>query len=422
MKICVIGLGYVGLPLAIKFSKIFETIGFDISKERIEQLKKNVDKTNESSEEELKNSSVLFTSDSKEIKEADFIIIAVPTPVDSSKKPDLGFVESASKIVGENLRKNAIVVYESSVYPGTTEEFCIPLLEKYSNFKCGQDFKVGYSPERIVPGDKEHTIDKIVKLVSSTDKETTDKITKIYSKIIPAGICKVRNIKTAEAAKIVENIQRDVNIAFMNELSLLFHKLNIDTKEVLEAAGTKWNFLKFYPGLVGGHCVPIDPYYLIHKAEQINCNLKLISVSRDINESMPKYVSELVIETLNKNNKELKNSKVLLLGLTFKENVKDVRNSGAKKLIEELKKYKINVIAHDPLVDNSEKEFGIQNININEINDVNCVILINSNNEFKNITIDRLLKITKENPILFDMKSFFNKEESEKKGFIYKCL
>tara|TARA_Y100000310_G_C20673009_1_gene811325 strand:- start:1529 stop:2797 length:1269 start_codon:yes stop_codon:yes gene_type:complete len=422
MKICVIGLGYVGLPLAIKFSKIFETIGFDISKERIEQLRKNIDKTNESSEEELKNSSVLFTSDSKKIKEADFVVIAVPTPVDSSKKPDLCFLESASKIVGENLKKNAIVVYESSVYPGATEEICIPILEKCSNLKCGQDFKVGYSPERIVPGDKEHTIDKITKLVSAIDEETIDKTAEVYNKIIDAGVYKVRNIKTAEAAKIIENVQRDMNIALMNELSLLFNELDIDTKEVLEASGTKWNFLKFYPGLVGGHCIPIDPYYLIHKAEKINCNLKIITASRDVNESMPEHVSKLVAKALTKAKKELKNSKVLLLGLTFKENVKDMRNSGAEKLIKELKKHNIGVIAHDPLVDNSEKEFGIKNISINEIKDIDCIVLVNSHNEFKNLTIDKLLKITKENPVLFDMKYFFNREEARKKGFTYKRL
>ncbi len=422
MKLCIIGLGYVGLPLALEFSKVFRTVGFDINKERIEQLENNQDKTNESTEEELKNSSIFFTSDPKNIKEADFIIIAVPTPLTSSKKPDLSFVESASKIAGENLKKHTIIVYESTVYPGTTEEICIPILEKYSNLKCGQDFKIGYSPERINPGDKEHTIDKIIKIVSGMDQETTDKIAEVYNKIIKAGIHKAKNIKVAEAAKVIENIQRDLNIALMNELSLIFHKLNIDTKEVLEAAGTKWNFLKFYPGLVGGHCIPVDPYYLTYKAEQLGYNPKVILAGRSINDYMPKYIADLIIKALNQSDKILKNSKVLLLGLTFKENVKDTRNSRAKDIINELKEYNIDVIAYDPLVDDSEKEFNIKNINLNEINDIDCILLINSHNEFKNITIDRLLEITTENPVLIDIRSFFNKEEAEKKGFIYKSL
>ena len=422
MKLCIIGLGYVGLPLALEFSKVFRTVGFDINKERIEQLENNQDKTNESTEEELKNSSIFFTSDPKNIKEADFIIIAVPTPLTSSKKPDLSFVESASKIAGENLKKHTIIVYESTVYPGTTEEICIPILEKYSNLKCGQDFKIGYSPERINPGDKEHTIDKIIKIVSGMDQETTDKIAEVYNKIIKAGIHKAKNIKVAEAAKVIENIQRDLNIALMNELSLIFHKLNIDTKEVLEAAGTKWNFLKFYPGLVGGHCIPVDPYYLTYKAEQLGYNPKVILAGRSINDYMPKYIADLIIKALNQSDKILKNSKVLLLGLTFKENVKDTRNSRAKDIINELKEYNIDVIAYDPLVDDSEKEFNIKNINLNEINDIDCILLINSHNEFKNITIDRLLEITTENPVLIDIRSFFNKEEAEKKGFIHKSL
>jgi len=422
MKICIIGLGYVGLPLAIEFSKVFDTIGFDINKERVEQLKNNEDKTNEVSEEKLKDSNIFFTSNSKNIKKANFVIITVPTPLNSSKKPDLGFIESASKIVGENLKKNAIVVYESTVYPGVTEEICKPILEEYSNLKCGQDFKIGYSPERINPGDKEHTIDKVVKIVSGMDEKTTDKIAEVYSKIAKAGIYKTKNIKIAEAAKVIENIQRDLNIALMNELCLIFNKLDIDTKEVLKAAETKWNFLKFYPGLVGGHCIPVDPYYLTHKAEQLGHHPKVILAGRDINDYMPKYIVELIIKALNQSNKTLQNSKVFLLGLAFKENVRDIRNSRAKDIISELKEYNIKVVAYDPLVDNLEKEFDIENIDINKIKNVDCVVLINSHDEFKDITIDRLLKITTENPILVDIKSFFNKEEAEKKGFIYKSL
>ena len=419
MNICIVGLGYVGLPLAISFSKEnFNVIGFDVNEKRINELKSNLDSNRDV--KDFQNMNINFTSNQEEIKKADFIIIAVPTPITNSKKPDLKYLESASKIVGQNLSKDAIIVYESTVYPGVTEEICKPILEKYSNLKCGKDFKIGYSPERINPGDKTHTIEKIKKIVSGIDKESTEIIARTYEKIIKVGIYKAPNIKTAEAAKVIENIQRDLNIALMNELSLIFKKLNIDTKDVLEAARTKWNFHNYHPGLVGGHCIGIDPYYLTYKAEQIGYHPQVILAGRRINDYMPEHVAELVVRGLNQIGKVTKNSKILILGLTFKENVKDTRNSKILKTIEKLKEYGANTYGYDPLID--ESEFNIQSTDLDREKDFDCIILATPHDDFKEITLEKLKSISKDQPLLIDIRNFFDKKQAINQGFIYHSL
>jgi UDP-N-acetyl-D-glucosamine/UDP-N-acetyl-D-galactosamine dehydrogenase len=421
-KICIVGLGYVGLPLAIEFAKQFDTIGFDINEKRIQELKNNLDRTNEISEETLKDSNLKLTTNELEISNYDFIIVAVPTPIDEAKKPNLDYLKNASKLIGRNLSKGSTIVYESTVYPGVTEEICTPLLEQESGLKVKQDFKVGYSPERINPGDKEHTIDKIIKIVSGIDEESLNTISKVYSQIITAGVFKAKDIKTAEAAKVIENIQRDLNIALVNELSLIFDKLNINTKEVLEAAGTKWNFHKYTPGLVGGHCIGIDPYYLAYKAEQLNFRPKLILAGRNTNEYMPKHLANLVISSLNDAGKVLKGSKVLLLGLAFKENINDTRNSKALDLITHLKEFHIDVIAHDPLVNaDQNKIFEIENKKFEEIEKIDATILVTPHDKFKEITLEKL-KQKMDHPILIDIKSFYDKEKAKELNFIYKSL
>ena len=421
-KICVVGLGYVGLPLAVEFAKYYTVAGFDVNKEKIEELKKGMDRTNEVSKKSLLKADLILTADPQDIKESDFIIVAVPTPIDDSKKPDLKYVKGASKFVGQNLRKDAIVVYESTVYPGVTEEICLPILEKESGLKCGTDFKIGYSPERINPGDKEHTVDKIIKIVSGMDEESSEIIAKVYSKAIKAGVFKAKNIKTAEAAKVIENIQRDLNIALVNELSLIFNRMDIDTRDVLEAAGTKWNFHKYTPGLVGGHCIGVDPYYLTFKAAELGYDPKVILAGRSVNEYMAKHVVETIVIELKKAGKKAKDSKVLIMGLTFKENVPDTRNSKVTDIIKYLKENKIEVIAYDPLVDDIEKSFEIPSTNFESMNKVDCVIVFSPHKVFESITLDNLKQKINSNPILFDIKGFYNKEEATKKGFVYKRL
>ncbi len=416
-RICVVGLGYVGLPLAIEFSKHFEVIGFDVDEKRIDELKNKVDRTNEISKEEIEQCKVVFTDDSSKIKECDFVIIAVPTPIDNDKKPDLSFVKNASKLVGENLSKSSIVVYEPTVYPGVTEEICVPILEESSGLKYKEDFKVGYSPERINPGDKEHTVDKIVKVISGCDEESLGKIEEVYSKIVKAGVFKAKDIKTAEAAKVIENIQRDLNIALVNELCLIFEKIGINTKDVIEAAGTKWNFQKFYPGFVGGHCIGVDPYYLTYKAEEMGYVPKVILAGREINEYMALHVGKILIDKLKKG------SKVLVMGLTFKENVPDVRNSKALDLINHLKEHGIEVIGCEPLLsdDDVKDKFGVDNVKFDEVGKVDAVVVVNKHNDFKNISLEDL-KQKMDNPTLFDIKGMFDKEEAEKLGFDYISL
>lgn len=420
-KICVVGLGYVGLPLAVEFAKHFDVSGFDVKKERIEELKKGTDKTREVSNDELKKAKINCTAEPSAIKKSNFIIVAVPTPITEDKKPDLGFVESASKVVGENLSKGSIVVFESTVYPGVTEDICVPIIEKFSKLKCGKDWKIGYSPERVNPGDKEHTIDRIVKIVSGMDRESLEKIAFVYSAIIKAGIHKAPNIKTAEAAKVIENIQRDLNIALMNELSLIFKRLDINTQEVLEAAGTKWNFHKYHPGLVGGHCIGVDPYYLTFRAQQLGYNPKVILSGREINDSMAFVVGDMVIDALKEAGKGVKGAKVLLMGLTFKENVPDIRNSKAADIIKHLRGKGVDVIGCEPLLEKGivKDNFNIENIAFDDVKEVDAIILVNAHDEFKKISINKI-KAKMKKPVLVDVKNlYFGKTDS---SWVYRNL
>lgn len=423
-KICVIGLGYVGLPLALRFNKFFDVIGFDISKKRISQLKEGKDYSGEILEKELADCKIFFTTNPKEIINADFVIICVPTPINRSKKPDLTYLKLTSVIVGKNLKKNAIVVYESTVYPGVTEEVCAPILEKYSKLEFKKEFKIGYSPERVNPGDKTHTIENIVKVVSGIDQETSEIIAKVYGKIVLAGIHVAPNIKTAEASKVIENIQRDLNIALMNELSKIFYKMNLHTSDILDAAATKWNFHKFYPGLVGGHCIGVDPYYLTYRAEELGYYPEIILAGRKINDEMHKFVVEKLIKSLNKSNKLLGKSKVLIAGLTFKENVRDLRNSRVKYLIEELKEYNIEVLGCDPLLEDEvvEKNFKIKNYPFEKISKVDAIILASPHNEFKDIGLYGFKEKLKKPFIFIDLKGLFDRKEAEKKGFLWESL
>jgi len=385
IKICVVGLGYVGLPLAVAFGKKAKINGFDINKKRIKELQKNIDHTKEMSQSELKKAKINFSDDPKIISESNFIIIAVPTPVDKKNNPDINILLNASKIVGQNMKKNSIIIYESTVYPGCTEDDCVPVLEKYSKLKFKKDFQVGYSPERINPGDKIHTVEKIVKVVSASDKKSLDIIANIYKKIIKAGIHKASNIQVAEAAKIIENTQRDVNIALMNEFKMIFDKAHINYEEVLKAAGTKWNFLKFTPGLVGGHCIGVDPYYLAQKAKKIGHNPKMILAGRNINDNMAKYEAKQMISYIHAN--KIKPKKILILGATFKANITDTRNSKVEDFIKELKKYKYSVAIYDPFIAD-RKIFGCQNIKKSDIKKFNFIIKAVNHNLFKNIKYD----------------------------------
>jgi UDPglucose 6-dehydrogenase/UDP-N-acetyl-D-galactosamine dehydrogenase len=407
--VCIVGLGYVGLPLAEEFCKYFKVIGFDINEKKVQKLSAI-----------YKNFEV--TSDPKQINRADFIIIAVPTPVTKSKQPDLSPVISASEIVSKYLKKGAIVVLESTVYPGVTEEIMTPILEKGSGFKFGRDFKVGYSPERVNPGDQNHTINKITKVVSGMDEESTNQLVELYGKI--TTVYKAETIKIAEAAKVIENIQRDLNIALMNELTMIFHKLNIDTKAVLDAASTKWNFVRFSPGLVGGHCIPVDPYYLVYKANELGYHAQVILAGRAINDYMPKYVAELTIKTLNEVGKVINGSKILIMGLTFKENVDDTREAPVRQLINELHEYKCEVLGYDPLLTEQEiTSFGIEATTLDKINKkIDCVIITVAHSEFKNITLKLLKKIMNEKPILIDIRGIYNKKLASEEGFFYKTL
>lgn len=351
LKICVVGLGYVGLPLAVEFAKNnVSVVGFDVDDSKISNLKQNIDPSGEINSDVLKSVNINYGSDASLISEANFVIVAVPTPINDHNQPDLKFVKSASEIVGKNISSGSIVVYESTVYPGVTEEICCPIIEKFSNLKCGVDFKVGYSPERINPGDKERTVDKIVKIVSGMDSDSLDKIACVYELAIKAGVFKAKDIKSAEAAKVIENVQRDVNIALMNELAVIFDKSGLDIDAVLEAAGSKWNFHKYHPGLVGGHCIGIDPFYLVFKSEEVGHYPEMILTGRRINDNMHKFYASKIIKKLISDGCKVKNAKVLIMGLTFKPNVSDYRNSRVKNLIEELQEYGVDVYGNDPML------------------------------------------------------------------------
>lgn len=429
-NISVIGLGYVGMPLAIAFANKVNVIGFDVNKEKIELYKQGIDVTNEVGNKALKETTALMTSDETKLKEAKFHIIAVPTPINDDKTPDLRPIIGASRVLGRNLTKGSIVVYESTVYPGVTEEVCIPILEKESNLKCGVDFKVGYSPERINPGDKLHRLENITKVVSGMDEESLENIASIYELIIDAGVHRAESIKVAEAAKVIENSQRDINIAFVNELSMIFNKMEIDTKAVLEASGTKWNFLKFYPGLVGGHCIGVDPYYLTHKAEQIGYHSQVILSGRRINDGMGKYVGESTVKNLIKANKQVKGAKVAILGMTFKEDCPDVRNSKVIDIINELKEYGINVFVADPIADENEvkREYGIELTKFENIKNMDAVIVAVGHKEYMELTLESIKKLYEEKPeslnsedklVLVDVKGIFDKKEAQLKNYLY---
>jgi len=409
--VCVVGIGYVGLPLAELFAQRLKVIGFDNNGDRIRELNQNND-----------NQNLTFTSSPKEISRADFIIICVPTPVSISKEPDLSYIQDAAKTVGRNMKKGAVVTIESTVYPSVTEEIVRPIIEKESGLKCGEGFKIAYSPERINPGDKEHTIDRTTKVVAGMDEETTELVAELYQKVTPY-IFKARDIKTAEAAKVIENIQRDLNIALMNELAIIFEKMGLSIKDVLDAAETKWNFHRYSPGLVGGHCIPVDPYYLVHKAKELGYHPQMILAGRAINDSMPKHVAEMTIKALNNVGKVIKGSRVLIMGLTYKENVADTRETPVKQIIKELKECGIEVFGYDPLLDSIEGEFGIKVLqNFEEAPKVDCVILAVTHKEFQEITLDELKDIMNDNPILVDVRGLFSKNKAIEKGIHYHTL
>jgi len=424
-KICILGVGYVGLPLALAFSKAgFKVIGFDVNEEKINGLTEGNDVTKDHDNNDIKEAisrGTEFTNDKTRIKECDIVIMCVPTPVKESKEPDMGFVRSATELAGSNLKAGSIVVLESTVYPGATEEIIIPILEK-KGMKCGVDFSIGYSPERINVGDKEHTIDKIVKIVSGFDEETAGVLEVLYKKIISAGTYKARNIKTAEAAKSIENVQRDINIALANELALIFEKIGVDVMDVIEAAGTKWNFIKFYPGLVGGHCIPEDPYFLVHKAKRVGYNPKMILAGRDINNFMSLHTVNLLDEGLRKAGKKLGGSKILLMGLTFKKNVRDVRNTPTKEIVAELTKSGAEIVAYDPLVlkDNARKTFGIDIVDdLNELKGIDAIALLTDHDIFRSTPLDNLKKLFNGRPVLVDVRRFFDWKKAKDAGYIY---
>jgi len=409
-QIAIIGLGYVGLPLAVHLSRHFKVVGFDLNLERIEELKSGKDRTLEVSEEELAEIEMQFTVLHTDISLCRLIIVAVPTPIDEYRIPDLGPVKNAAIAAGRQMKKGACVVFESTVYPGVTEDVCVPILEKESGLKFEKEFTVGYSPERINPGDKVHTLDKIVKIVSGSDDDTTDLLCDVYGKIVTAGIHRASSIKVAEAAKVIENTQRDLNIALMNELALIFDKMGIDTTEVLEASGTKWNFLPFRPGLVGGHCIGVDPYYLTFKAESMGYHPEIILAGRRINDSMGKYVAERVVKLLIKAEKKVHNSKVAFLGITFKEDVPDLRNTKAIDIIKELEDYGIKVFVHDPLADRNEAQeyYDIELQDLKVLQDVDAVIIAVAHSDYRNIGLSGIANMCGEgDSIVIDVKGLF---------------
>ncbi len=412
--VCVLGLGYVGLPLAEAFSKSLKVIGFDIDTQRVAELER--DNTNQN---------LFFTDIPGKIGQADFVIICVPTPVSRSKEPDLSCVEKAAATVSGNMKKTSIIILESTVYPGVTEEVVKPILES-SGQRAGQDFKIAYCPERINPGDEEHTIDKVTKVVAGMDEETTEIVAALYHRITP-HVYKARDIKTAEAAKVIENIQRDLNIALMNELAIIFEKMGLDTKDVLEAAATKWNFHHYSPGLVGGHCIPIDPYYLVYKSRELGYHPQVILAGRAINDSMPEHIVEMTIRALNDVGKAIKGSRVLIMGLTYKENVADIRETPVRGIIKELKGYGVEILGFDPLLDTGsfEKEFGIKPLaSLDELKEdkVGGIILAVAHSSFKKLALEDLKAMQDGSPVLIDVRGIFNAGKAATAGFYYKTL
>jgi len=423
MKIVgVVGLGYVGLPLAVEFGKKFKTIGFDLSETKVESYRRFVDPTNEVSSEDLRAAKQLtVTTDPKELAAADIVVVAVPTPVDAAHQPDFSPLVSSSRTVGSVMKKGAIVVYESTVYPGATEEVCIPVLEQHSGMKWKQDFHIGYSPERINPGDKEHTLTRIVKVVSGDDAKTLDAVAELYASVITAGVHRASSIKVAEAAKVIENTQRDLNIALMNELALIFEKIGIDTVEVLEAAGTKWNFLPFRPGLVGGHCIGVDPYYLTYKADMLGYHPQVILAGRRINDGMGKFIAEQTIKQMIAAGSHVKGAKVNVLGLTFKENCPDLRNSRVIDVIHELQTYGIDVAVHDPVAAPAEArhEYNIDLIAWEKLPVADAIVVAVAHNEYSSMGISQLLTKLNKGGCFVDVKSKFDPHALQAEGITF---
>lgn len=424
-KLSVIGLGYVGLPIAIEFAKRIKVIGFDVNMEKIESYKKGIDLTQEVGDEAIKDTNMIFTSNDQELQNAKFHIIAVPTPVKQDKTPNLSPVIGASEILGKNLQKGSTVVFESTVYPGVTEDICIPILEKQSGLICGKDFRVGYSPERINPGDKVHRLENITKIVSGIDEEALEQIAKVYKLVINAGVHKASCIKVAEAAKVVENSQRDINIAFMNELAMVFDRMGIDTNEVVDAMDTKWNALGFRPGLVGGHCIGVDPYYFIYEAEKLGYHSQIILSGRKVNDGMGAFVADAAIKQMILANKIVKVARVLILGITFKENCPDTRNSKVEDIIIRLREYGIQPIVVDPWAsaDDARREYGIDLVSLSSVSNVDCIISSVAHDEFKKITIEQLNSLYKssndEDKVLIDVKGVFNGDEIKRQNYKY---
>lgn len=419
-KISVIGLGYVGLPLALVFARKFSVIGFDINEQRVEMMKQRIDPSQELEKEAFEDADIMFTANPEDLKYAHFHIVAVPTPIDNHNNPDLRPVLSASRTVGNILKKGDYVIFESTVYPGCTEEDCLPILQELSGLKLGVDFKLGYSPERINPGDKEHTVEKILKIVSGSDAEALEEIAKTYGAIILAGVHKATTIKVAEAAKVIENTQRDLNISLMNELSIIFDRMGIDTKEVLEAAGTKWNFLKFYPGLVGGHCIGVDPYYLVHKSKEIGYDPQVILSGRRINDGMPAFIAKKMVQMLIQRGKNPQQAKVLVMGFTFKENVADIRNSKVADLVRELMDYSINVHITDPLASPNEvaHEYKLT-LSDNISSGYDAIIVAVNHTDYKALTMDYFKSLMNDEcAILVDLKGLYEKPQTDN-GMVY---
>ena len=421
-KLSLVGLGYVGMPIAVAFAKKIKVIGYDLNAQKIELYKQGIDPTHEVGNEAISETTVEFTADETKLREAKFHIVAVPTPVNDDHTPDLTPVESAAQILGRNLTPGSVVVFESTVYPGVTEDICVPILEKESGLKCGVDFKVGYSPERINPGDKVHRLETIKKIVSGMDDETLDCVAKVYELVVEAGVHRAENIKVAEAAKVIENSQRDINIAFMNELSIIFNKMVIDTKSVLEAAGTKWNFLKFYPGLVGGHCIGVDPYYLTYKAEMLGYHSQVILSGRRINDDMGKYCAENCVKKLIAANKAVNGAKVAILGFSFKENCPDTRNTKIIDIVHELEEYGIAPVIADPEADAAEAKrlYGVEFVDMGTIRDMDAVILAVAHPKFSHFTMADMDKFFGTGrKVLLDLKGLLNRKEYEAAGYSY---
>ncbi len=421
-KIAVVGLGYVGLPLAVALSKYFNVVGYDLKLDRIKELNAGEDRTLEVSRRALESTSVYFTSDPEALSECGLIIVAVPTPIDEYRIPDLRPLQGASRTVGRHIRKGACVVYESTVYPGATEEVCVPIIEQESGFCFGQDFTAGYSPERINPGDKVHTLENITKIVSGSDAPTLDLLSKVYGKVVKAGVHSASSIKVAEAAKVIENTQRDLNIALMNELAMIFHQVGIDTAEVLAAAGTKWNFLPFRPGLVGGHCIGVDPYYLTFKAEALGYHPEIILAGRRINDNMGKYIAERTVKLMIGAGKQVRGAKVAILGITFKEDVPDLRNTRVVDIIAELKDYDVEVIVHDPMADPEEAKAFLE-VSLAKMEDlagVDAVLLAVAHDLYKTLGLQKTAALCADaTPIVVDVKGIYGPDEAEKLNINY---